>query len=292
MRGKNVSGNAISPEVLQKIHDHIASFPTHLSHYTGEPTRYLDPNLNVMTMFDLFTKKFTDDKISYGFYWKYFKLKFSLRFGRPSKDCCGQCEALCNKIKNSSLRENDRKSAAAEWIVHKLKSQQFYKAMKDVKKLCLNDPKIAGLSLDYMANTSLPYIPVQELYYLRQLTANTFGIHDLRTEKMVCYSYNEFDGRKGPNEVCTFLFDYFKKYVDNGVTTLFLFADNCGGQNKNHTLLRFVMALVELNWFEEITINFPIRGHSYMPCDRDFGLIKRKMKKKSEFTICSNTRKL
>lgn len=40
------------------------------------------------------------------------------------------------------------------------------------------------------------------------------------------------------------------------------------------------MALVELNWFDEVTINFPIRGHSYMPCDRDFGLIKRKMKRK------------
>lgn len=280
MRGKNTSGNKISEETREYIHNHISSFPTHLSHYTGTPTKYLDPNLSIMTMFELFKKQYPDDKVSYGFYWNYFRLKFSLRFGRPAKDCCGQCEALCIKIKNSSLSENDRKLAVAEWVVHKLRSQQFYKAMQTAKETCLRNRKVAALSLDFMANVSLPCIPVQDLYYLRQLTANTFGIHDLRTEKMVCYAYSEFDGHKGPNEVCTFLFDYFKKYVEDGVTTLLLFADNCGGQNKNHTLLRFVMALVELNWFEEVTINFPIRGHSYMPCDRDFGLIKRKMKPK------------
>lgn len=280
MRGKNTSGNKISEEVREHVQNHISSFPTHLSHYTGTPTKYLDPDLSVMTMFELFKEQYPDDKLSYGFYWNYFKLKFSLRFGRPAKDCCGQCEALCAKIKNSSLSESVRKAAVAEWVVHKLRSQQFYKAMQNMKKICQTNPKVAALSLDFMANVSLPCIPVQELYYLRQLTANTFGIHDIRTEKMVCYPYSEFDGRKGPNEVCTFLYDYFKKYVDDGVEILFLFADNCGGQNKNHTLLRFVMALVELNWFDEVTINFPIRGHSYMPCDRDFGLIKRKMKRK------------
>lgn len=100
---------------------------------------------------------------------------------------------------------------------------------------------------------------------------------------MVCYPYHEFDGRKGPNEVCSFLSDYIKKYIKKEVTTLILFADNCGGQNKNHTLLRFAMALVELKFFEDVKIYFPIRGHSYMPCDRDFGLIKRKIKKEERF---------
>lgn len=224
MRGKNTSGKKISEEIREHVHNHISSFPTHLSHYTGTPTKYLDPDLSVMTMFELFKEKYPDDKISYGFYWNYFKLKFSLRFGRPAKDCCGQCEALCAKIKNSSLSESDRKAAVAEWVVHKLRSQHFYKAMQNMKQICQKNPKVAALSLDFMVNVSLPCIPLQELYCLRQLTANTFGIHDIRTEKMVCYPYCEFDGHKGPIEVCTFLYDYFKKYLEDGVKTVFLFA--------------------------------------------------------------------
>lgn len=278
MRGKNMSGNKIPEETRQQIHDHISSFPTHLSHYTGVPTKYLSPDLNVATMFQLYKNKFPEDKVSYAYYWGYFALHFNLRFGRPAKDCCGTCESIGTKLKKSSLNDTDKMKVAAELMVHKIRSRQFYKEMERIKNLCQINPKVSGLALDFMSNVSLPTIPVQELYYMRQLTVNTFGIHDLRNEKMVCYPYNEFDGHKGPNEVCTFLLDYIKKYVGDEVTSLFLFADNCGGQNKNHTLLRLAMALVELNLFEEVTITFPVRGHSYMPCDRDFGLIKRKMK--------------
>lgn len=246
MRGKNVSGNKIPAEVI---------------------------------MFQLFQKKFPDDKVSYQFYLNHFKLKFNLRFGRPAKDICGHCEQLRCKIKNHTLTEKIRKQAAAELIVHKYRSKKFYDALSDAKKLAKANPKVAAISLDYMANTSLPSIPVQDVYYLRQLTANTFGIHDLSTEKMVCYPYAEYDGHKGPNEVCSFLYDYIRKHINKGTTKLLLLADNCGGQNKNHTLLRFVMALVDLGLFEEVTITFPIRCHSYMPCDRDFGIIKRKIKR-------------
>lgn len=108
-RGKNISGNTIPPEVRQQIHDHIASFPTHLSHYTGKPTKYLHCNLTVTSMFELFQKKFPEIKVSRQYCWNYFKLNFNLRFGRPAKDCCGECEELCNKMKNPSLTDKSRK---------------------------------------------------------------------------------------------------------------------------------------------------------------------------------------
>lgn len=39
------------------------------------------------------------------------------------------------------------------------------------------------------------------------------------------------------------------------------------------------MALVDTKRFLKIFQYFPIRGHSFLPCDRDFGLIKRQLKK-------------
>lgn len=63
------------------------------------------------------------------------------------------------------------------------------------------------------------------------------------------------------------------------VTELRLFSDNCPGQNKNHCVVRFCMALVDTGRFKKVQQFFPIRGHSFLPCDRDFGVIKRSLKK-------------
>lgn len=81
---------------------------------------------------------------------------------------------------------------------------------------------------------------------------------------MTCFVYHEGEDGKGANDVISFL----KYYIDN-----------CCDQNKNNTMIRFLMSLVELRRFEEIQIYFPARGHSFMPCDRDFGLIKKTLNK-------------
>lgn len=50
-----------------------------------------------------------------------------------------------------------------------------------------------------------------------------------------------------------------------------------GGQNKNYTVIRFLHWLVHgLKRFEKAKIIFPIRGHSYLECDKNMGLINQK----------------
>ncbi|KAL1516149.1 hypothetical protein ABEB36_000068 [Hypothenemus hampei] len=51
------------------------------------------------------------------------------------------------------------------------------------------------------------------------------------------------------------------------------------GQNKNHTVVRFLMNFTDSGRFDTIKHYFPIRGHSFLPCDRDFECIKRKIRK-------------
>jgi len=58
-----------------------------------------------------------------------------------------------------------------------------------------------------------------------------------------------------------------------------IYADNCGGQNKNHALSRFSLALTNTGRFKKVKQFFPVVGHSYSPCDRDFAIIKRSLKK-------------
>lgn len=54
---------------------------------------------------------------------------------------------------------------------------------------------------------------------------------------------------------------YINNFVDKDVEELHLFCDNCAGKNKNHALIRMVMALVEINRFKKVKIFFPQRGH-------------------------------
>lgn len=56
---------------------------------------------------------------------------------------------------------------------------------------------------------------------------------------------------------------------------LHLYSDSCAGQNKNHSVTRYLAAWADTGRFDKIVYRFPVRGHSYLPCDRDFGVIKR-----------------
>jgi len=96
-----------------------------------------------------------------------------------------------------------------------------------------------------MANLSLPQIPVQDLYYYRQLTVCNFGVHNLFTGSMKCHVYHEREAGKGPNEVISFINHYNNNEIGKEVERLNNFCDNCGGQNKNNAIIRFLMGLMK-----------------------------------------------
>lgn len=137
----------------------------------------------------------------------------------------------------------------------------------------------AAICIDFMQNLQLPNIPVQEVFYLRQLVVNVFCIHDLKSGKAVFYMYHEGIAYKGPNEVCSFINDYIDTYIQKDKKYLHIFSDSCSAQNKNHCIVRMFLALIENKRFASIVHYYPIRGHSFMACDRNFGLIKRHIKK-------------
>lgn len=135
-----------------------------------------------------------------------------------------------------------------------------------------------------MQNIHLPSIPVQESFYLRQLTVNVFCIHNLQNDNVVFFVYHEGTGTKGPNEVCSFLLNFLQASLKN-VENLHVFSDGCFAQNKNHTNIRMFSCLVSLGKFKSVEQYFPLRGHSFLPCDRDFAVLKRKIKKTDRIYI-------
>lgn len=276
---------ATSPEELMRIHDHIQSFPVKESHYTSREYHYLDARLNVRIMYDLYKEKYPNTSTKYKFYLKYFNENFNLSFGRPQKDSCCTCESLMVKIRSPSLNDAAKKAAATELVIHKRRASKFYAKMKESEKAGGENNGIVALTFDFMQNLPLPQIPVQELFYLRQLWVYVFCVHNLHTRKSVFYVYDERTAKKGANEVCSFLRDYIQEYVPETMRELHLYSDSCPGQNKNHSMIRFLCALTDIKRFDRIVHRFPVRGHSYLPCDRDFGLIKRAISKRDRVYV-------
>jgi len=80
----------------------------------------------------------------------------------------------------------------------------------------------------------------------------------LNTNKSKLYVYHEGVCKKVQTK--TFIGDYIKtELANNGIEELRLFADNCGGQNKNHALVRYCMALVETEQFKKVEQFYPIK---------------------------------
>lgn len=275
-RGKSSPGNAIPGATTDLVKQHISSFPVKIAHYTSAEKHYLSEKLDLTIMFGMFKEKYPNSKLSYCYYRKIFREHFDLSFGRPQVDTCCTCEELSVQIKNSSLNETAKRVAVNEKAVHLRRAKVFSSLMTEISQQ--SDDSVAVIAMDYMQNLHIPNIPVQEAFYLRQLTVNVFGIHNLKNNSAKFFVYHEGNGTKGPNEVCSFVMQYITDKLKSA-RRLHIFSDGCAAQNKNNTMVRMCSALVSLGKFDSVDQYFPIRGHSFLPCDRDFAVLKKKISK-------------
>ena len=119
-------------------------------------------------------------------------------------DTCCKCEELNLKLKSPHLNDVVKRAAQVELDVHKHRSEKFYNALEhETSEGGSREEHVLSMAFDYMKTISLPKIPVQELYYMRQLLVNVFSIHNIKEEKSQIYLYHEGQGRKGPIEVAT-----------------------------------------------------------------------------------------
>lgn len=128
---------------------------------------------------------------------------------------------------------------------------------------------------DYAQNLPLPKLTVTSQFYERLLWLYLFNVHIHTDDASFMYTFIESQCKKGTNTVASFIFDCIqKKIVDfPNVKKLIFMSDSAGGQNKNQTFLRFCSYLAKSLNVEVMHI-FPVRGHSFGQCDRNFRVIR------------------
>jgi hypothetical protein len=190
------------------------------------------------------------------------------------------------------IRSNDfeKHKNLREWKQHKARAKKFYSLLTASKQR----RDTLTVTFDVQKNLPLPKTNVGIEYYSRQLWLYNFGIvihtKKLPRKNVFFYSWMEHESGKGSNEICSALSNFLKRIrrrvIRCGYKRLALFSDSCPGQNKNLSMIAFLLTYVnsKLNVFRDITFTFPIRGHSFLPPDRVFANVERAVRRKSTFS--------
>ena len=123
----------------------------------------------------------------------------------------------------------------------------------------------------------IPSNPLQPgpIYILTPRKVALFGICCEAIPRHINFIIDEAsDVGKGANAVVSMI-DYFFYCHRLGETTVTLHADNCTGQNKNYTMMQYLMWRVMTGLHHSITISFMVVGHTKFAPDGCFGLLKR-----------------
>lgn len=274
-------------EVKRSIVAHIKSFPVRDSHYgrAGTCRQFLPCDLSIAKMYNQWKEARKAENLSvvkYHTYRKIFRDHFNLSFKSPATDICSTCEQYAHLVRaNINKAEN-----VLQWKLHKLRAKKFYSLMKTSRTKC----NVLTVAFDLQKNLPLPKTNVGEEYYCRQLWMYNLAFvidspKPSRQKNVFMYNWMEHQSGKGSNEICSALADFLrrirKRVEKRGYKHLALFSDGCAGQNKNSTMLGFLLSYVnsKLNVFKDVTYTFPVRGHSYLPPDRVFANIERRLRR-------------
>lgn len=90
--------------------------------------------------------------------------------------------------------------------------------------------------------------------------------------------WDESLASRGAQEIGSCLLHYLRNFVQH--KNLIMYSDQCGGQSRNIKMALLCHMITDSPEFtvERIDHKFYISGHSYLPCDRDFGLVTRQKK--------------
>ena len=146
--------------------------------------------------------------------------------------------------------------------------------------LCSSD-MVAHYSFDMAQQVHYPSDPFQPgpMYFLTPRKCAIFGVCCEALPRQVNYLIDEAsDTGKGANTIVSLLHHFFQEH---GLGEIFCSptADNCVGQNKNSTMLHYLLWRVMVGLYRSITLPFLIVGHTKFSPEWCFGLLKQRFRR-------------
>ena len=274
-RGKHPPKNKTKESDIENVKTFINKFAKYTSHYSRNknPNReYLSPDLNITKLYEMYVQSEEPEmKVSKFVFTKIFNEDFNLHFRYPLTDTCKRCDSYNIKIKSSTGEE--KSTLETEKELHLRMAEAARNGMKE--DAAKDKDTTTVIAFDLMKTLATPSISTGVAYYKRQLWTYCLGIHNLATGQAHMYVWHEGLASRGPQEIGSCILHYVRTYVKTPV--LILYSDQCGGQNRNIKMASICTYMAVSNAFTPTVIHhkFLVSGHSYLPCDRDFGVIEK-----------------
>ncbi|CAI6376053.1 unnamed protein product [Macrosiphum euphorbiae] len=233
-------------------------------------------------MYNLYKQEHNDPVSKYVFR-QIFDKDFNLSFHPPVSDSCKKCDIFITKIKTAS--EEDIVKLNEEHELHLRKAEAARNGMDCDVQAAKTDNQTTVFAFDLMKTLATPSLSVGIAYYKRQLWTYNLGIHNLSTGDAYMYVWDESIASRGPQEIGSCILHFVKNYVST--EKLIMYSDQCGGQNRNIKMALICNFIVCSDYLSPTQIHhkFLVSGHSYLPCDRDFGVIEKQKKYHPEIYV-------
>ncbi|KAJ8886260.1 hypothetical protein PR048_012469 [Dryococelus australis] len=203
-----------SPHIEKAVKEHIASFKGNPSHYSRGASKklYLPPELNVNKMHQMY------------------KDKNLIHVTNACDKFQAEIHILEERIK-SALSEEEKNNLKRREETEKKELQKPGVQHKHITRYCYGFPKKLQYAQHYQK-----LCPLQ----MTALSLFSFNIHVLSNSDSFFYCYNETIGGKGTDGVVSMLHHFIFTQLIQEVKHLEIFCDNCGVQNKNYTVVRYL----------------------------------------------------
>jgi hypothetical protein len=278
-RGKHRPKHGASEETSDILRRHILQFPRERSHYTLGKKEMLNPSLNVKKMWQLY-KEQEESKdrrvLLYGAYLKEFN-KHGLRFAPYKTDTCGTCDELNNQLivdpTNEELLEKKK--------THLREADMGFKMQKADRESASAETHEAIWG-DMMSVLQIPKLPTGAAFYKRKYKVYNEDFYSASRNEHNMFLWGQLEGKKGANDVISCLHQFLET-VPDGCKHLICWFDGTSSQLKNTSTLLYLLHRTDstspLYKFERICVKHAVPGHTFMPPDRAFGDVSRKLKK-------------
>lgn len=270
----------------KQLADHIESFKPSISHYRrghSPNRRYLPGDISVMLMHGDFLQKNPNVKCSYDTY------RNTLHDMKITITNLGheECE-LCTNYKHSDPEHytNDNKdlscSKCLEYTDHLKRAKEAREKYQSDAAQYKDKNNVSCVSADLREVIMLPRMETMNTaMFTRRIVAFNESFVPLGKkshEKPIAILWHEgIAGRKKEQIVSTF-HSFFLSQRDKEKIVLWL--DNCSGQNKNWTLLSFVVYMINSDEISasEVEMNYLEPGHTFISANAFHHQVELSMK--------------
>ena len=257
--GRTETAKIKDAEKKEAMLKHIKRFPQVESHYCRSNTKrlYVSEDLSFKKMYKMFKTEW-DKEYKPPPYESYLDLckEENISIHHPKKDQC----SLCNSYRKGD--DAEKENLKEQFDCHILEKNKVRQLKENCKKESIIDQSILSAVFDLQQVIYLPISKDSQIFYKRRLANYNFTVYNIATKECDCFVWNEGQGKRGSSEMSTGVAEVLKFYDDKGVKKAYLFADGCGGQNKNSIFPAMMLHIVlHSKNLKQVSLRYFVTSH-------------------------------